>query len=194
MPLSQRFSACHFVAAALRSPSSVGSIMPSSRALSRAIAAQVDMSRPGTIVELGAGTGAVTRALLDAGASPSQLVVVELDEKLHALLQKRFPQLTVLRADAIELTRVLREAKPGRVNAVVSSLPLLTLPEPVRDGIADQIVQVMEKDTPLVQFTYGMRSSIDAKMQQRLGLSGYRARLVLANLPPAHVWVYRKAA
>ena len=80
----------HFVAAWVRSPLKMGAALPSSRSLSRAMAAQVDMSRDGAVIELGAGTGVVTQALIEAGVSRDKFLVIERDKKLHALLHSIF--------------------------------------------------------------------------------------------------------
>src|SRR5579871_6735393 len=75
-------------AAWIRSPLKVGALLPSSRALARAMAAEIDLSTPGTIIELGAGTGAVTHALLHAGIPADRLVIIERDRKLHAIMSR----------------------------------------------------------------------------------------------------------
>ena len=49
-------------------PRSVGAIAPSGRQLARAMAAQVDPALPGSVVELGPGTGVITRALIERAA------------------------------------------------------------------------------------------------------------------------------
>lgn len=182
----------HFIAAWIRSPLKVGSLLPSSRGLARAMAAQVDVERPGAVVELGAGTGAVTHALVQAGISAQKLVIIEREQKLHALMCAQFPQLNVLCADAAELEKTLAHIHVKTVNAVVSSLPLLSMQKQVRDAIVQQMAQVIGKEGIIVQFTYGPRSPITPGQMRKYHLHGKRAKLVVANMPPAHVWVYRK--
>ena len=91
----------------LKAPTRIGAVVPSSRHLARAMAREVRGVGPGTIVELGAGTGSVTRALIEAGIPKERLVVVERDPELHRLLQERFPELTILKGDARELRKLL---------------------------------------------------------------------------------------
>ena len=75
----------------LRSPKSMGSVLPSSKSLARAIAAEVAW-RPGqAVVELGGGTGAISKGLLEAGIPAQDLVIVELDPPLYGFLRDRFP-------------------------------------------------------------------------------------------------------
>lgn len=183
----------HFIAAWIRSPLKVGAFLPSSRALARAIAAQVDVGKPGAVIELGAGTGAVTQALLQAGIRPDKLVVIERDERLHALVSKQFPQLNVICADAAEMDKVLKDAGVKQINAIVSSLPLLSMPRRVRQAIERHMLALIGQDGRLIQFTYGPKSPVSRDSLRQHHASGRRAKLVVANVPPAHVWVYRKS-
>lgn len=182
----------HFIAAWLRSPLKIGAALPSSRSLARAMAAQVDTSMEGAVIELGAGTGVVTQALLEAEIAHDKLLVIERDKKLHSLLHAIFHDLKVLCADAMELESVLKNAGIDKVNAIVSSLPFITMPVAVRHGIQEQMAKVIGDSGIIVQFTYGPKSPINRSELKRYGLVGKRVKLVLANVPPAHVWVYRK--
>ncbi len=75
-----------FLAAWVRAPLRMGAIIPSSKSLARAMAKQVDPDQPGMVIELGAGTGAITQALLDSGLAPSRMLVIERDPQLQLLL------------------------------------------------------------------------------------------------------------
>ena len=182
----------HFIAAWIRSPLKIGACLPSSRSLARAMAAEVDIRTPGAVVELGAGTGAVTQALLQAGIAPDKLIIIERDERLHALMSKQFPQLNVVCADAAKMDAVLREAGVKQVSAIVSSLPLLSMPKQVRRLIEHQMLTMIGESGVLIQFTYGPKSPISRDNLRRHHLHGRRAKLVVANVPPAHVWVYQR--
>ncbi len=182
----------HFVIAALRSPMKIGGFLPSSRGLARAMAAGVDLKRPGHVVELGAGTGVVTHALLQAHVPAERLVVLERDERLHEIICGHFPQLNVLQADAIELDTVLEKIGVTKVCAVVSSLPFLVMPEPVRNAIQAQMAKVIGDNGVIVQFTYGPKSPILPAQMKALHLEGKRMKLVIGNVPPAHVWLYSR--
>jgi len=184
---------CQFIAAWMRSPLKMGAALPSSKFLADAMAQQVDISREGVIVELGAGTGVVTRSLLDSGTQADKLLVIEREKQLHALLQSSFPDLKILCADALELANVLSSAGIKKVNAIVSSLPFLSMPDSVRRGIQEQMAKAIGADGVIIQFTYGLQSPINTYELKDYNLVGMRVKFVLLNVPPAHVWVYRKA-
>jgi phosphatidylethanolamine/phosphatidyl-N-methylethanolamine N-methyltransferase len=182
-----------FLSAWLRAPRSMGSITPSSRFLGRKIASQVDVHHPGWVIELGGGTGTVTKAVLEAGVKPERMIVIERDRRLCAHLEQNFPHIRVLRADATLLKDLLASEKVHKVSAVVSCLPLLTLPDEVVEKVLEQVFEILPAEGVMVQYTYGPRSPVPRKMQKRLGLKAKRAGRVLLNVPPATVWCYWKA-
>ena len=101
---------------------------PSGRALARTMAAYIDPSRPGPIVELGPGTGPVTEALVAQGIDPARLVLVEFDPTFCRLLRARYPKATVVQGDAYSLKRLLTGLMQNPAAGVVSGLPLFTKP------------------------------------------------------------------
>ena len=181
-----------FLAAWMRSPLKMGALMPSSRGLARAMAAEIDQTQPGIIIELGAGTGAVTHALLEAGIPPEKLLIVERDTRLFSILHVQFPQLTIVRADAMELEKVLEERGIDEVNCIVSSLPLLTMPRAVRTQIESRMALSIARGGKIIQFTYGPGSPISRDRWRNYRLYGKRKKTVMANVPPAHVWVFKR--
>ena len=84
---------------------------PSGKALARTMAAYVDPSMPGPIIELGPGTGPVTEALVAQGIDPARLVLVEFDPTFCRLLRERYPTATVVQGDAYSLRRLLDAAR-----------------------------------------------------------------------------------
>lgn len=181
-----------FIAAWLRAPLKMGAIVPSSRGLARAMAAQVDADHPGVVIELGAGTGVVTDALLEAGVSPKRLIVIEREPKLCGILAVQFPHLNILCEDAAHLDRVLAKMGHPRVNAIVSSLPMLTLPKTLTKTIQRQMAGLIGEDGIIVQFTFGAKSPLNRNDLRKYSVSGKRVKIVLTNVPPAHVWVYQR--
>jgi len=172
----------------LVNPLRTGAVVPSGSALAQQMAAEVDLGRPGMVVELGGGTGVITQALLDAGVEPRRLVVVEKDPELHRLLASRFPQVAVLLADATRLRSCLRRHRIGPLNSVVSSLPLLSMSERHQRVLLKNIFACLGDDGVMVQYTYGPRAPI---APARLRLWGLVARPVgrcWRNVPPATIW------
>ena len=176
----------------LRHPTKVGAITPSGRALSEAMAAPIDWSKPGHVVEVGAGMGSFTRVLLEKAPSVDRLVVVERDPVFFARLQRRFPSAPLAMGDAADLPNLLSRHGVSEVNTVVSGLPLLSMPRELKRKI---ILPVLEAspNAQFLQFTYGFRSPVPLWALDSWGITAERAGFVLRNVPPAWIWRYRKA-
>lgn len=176
-----------FLSRWVKAPHRIGALAPSSRQLARAMARQIDLTEDGPIIELGGGTGSITRALLATGVSRDRLIVVERDPTLAALLRMRFPGVKIMRGDAAELVQLLRPLGISRAAAVVSSLPLLSMPKRLRRRIVEESFAFLGGVGTFVQFTYGVVSPLGPE----LGLLGEVAARVWWNFPPAAVWRFR---
>jgi phosphatidylethanolamine/phosphatidyl-N-methylethanolamine N-methyltransferase len=179
-----------FLSRWIRAPLRIGALAPSSPHLGREMARAIDPHRAEMVVELGGGTGRITRALLDAGVAADRLVVIENDEKLASLLRVRFPQLRIVKGDARELRALLRPLGIARASAVVSGLPLLSMPHEAQQRIIDQAFDLMGEDGTFVQFTYGPVSPVMGRARD--GLIAEVTGRVWRNFPPASVWRYRR--
>ena len=117
-----------FIRSWIERPLTMGAVTPSGKVLARAMARYVDPHSDGPVVELGPGTGPVTAALVEAGVSPSRLVLVEFNPTFCRLLRARYPDATLVQGDAYSLRRLLETLLLQPAAAVVSGLPLVTKP------------------------------------------------------------------
>lgn len=175
----------------LRNPLRIGAVAPSSRDLAEAMARLVPNPPDGPVIELGGGTGPVTAALLDAGIPRDRLYVIEREPQLHRHLTTRFPGVHVLCGDAARLTDLLHPLGVHEAAAIVSSLPLLSMKRSVQRAIIAESFAMLAPGAPYIQFTYGLFSPVP---RRAFGVVGRPESVVLGNLPPARVWVYRKRA
>ncbi len=106
----------------------ISAAMPSSRALASGVLRQVDFSRPATIVELGAGTGPVTERIIDQLRPFHRFVAVENDPDFCRVLRRRFPETSLLQADASRIAQPLASMGIQGVDYVVSGLPMPSMP------------------------------------------------------------------
>jgi phosphatidylethanolamine/phosphatidyl-N-methylethanolamine N-methyltransferase len=179
-----------FLQSWLQKPGEMGAVSPSSRALARAIAAEVDPVATGPVLELGPGTGAVTAALVERGVAHERLVLIEFNRQFCGLLAKRFPGATVIEGDAYNLRGALNGGGQGPFSAIVSSLPLMMKPMPTRLRLLDQSLRLLAPGAPFVQFSYAVAAPIPPRPHRYRIHSSPR---IWRNLPPARVWVYRAA-
>jgi phosphatidylethanolamine/phosphatidyl-N-methylethanolamine N-methyltransferase len=179
-----------FLSRWIRAPLRIGALAPSSPHLGREMARAIDARAASLVVELGGGTGRITRALLDAGVAPDRLIVLENDDKLASLLRIRFPQSRIVHGDARDLLALLRPLGVTHASAVVSGLPLLSMPHDTQQRIVEQAFALMGEDGTFVQFTYGPVSPVMGRA--RAGLMAEVTGRVWRNFPPASVWRYRR--
>jgi phosphatidylethanolamine/phosphatidyl-N-methylethanolamine N-methyltransferase len=172
----------------LAKPVLTGAVSPSGKALSRAMAGEVPAS-PLPVLELGPGTGPVTAALIRRGIPAERSVAVEYNPDFCALLASRHRGLAIVAGDAYDLATTLPPGLGGPYAAVVSSLPLLTRPPAVRLALVEDALARVAHGGGLIQFSYGVKPPV-AALPGRFTVR--RTAFVLANLPPARVWLYQR--
>jgi phosphatidylethanolamine/phosphatidyl-N-methylethanolamine N-methyltransferase len=179
-----------FIRSWMERPLATGAVMPSSRRLARVMARCVDLEREGPVIELGPGTGAVTAALVEQGIDPARLVLVEFNPAFCRLLRTRYPEATVVQGDAYGIRRLLGSLLRGPAAAVVSGLPLFTKPLGFRKRLLTDAFALLAPEAPFVQFTYAVVPPIPRSYP---GARAWASERIWLNIPPARVWVYRKA-
>jgi phosphatidylethanolamine/phosphatidyl-N-methylethanolamine N-methyltransferase len=181
-----------FFRRALVHPLQLGTPIPSSPALGRLIASQLKDRKNGLTVEIGGGTGVITRELLAAGVPADRLLVLELDPEMADYLRGTLPEANVVTGDARFLPGLLPPAWRGRVDTIISGVPMTVLSAAAQRELIDAAVTMLAPDGRFLQYTFALGGSpIRAK---RLGLVGRRLGTTFGNFPPASVWTYRPAA
>ena len=183
---SRARSYLHFMREFVRHPRQIGAICPSSPVLAKRIAGLVPPG-DGLVLELGPGGGAVTAALLRHGVAAHDLVLLERSAALVAQLTRRFPDVALIHGDAAHLGDY-PQLRQRPLRAIVSSLPLRSLPRPLVRQILDQIAEVSAPGTRFIQFSYALHDACAAPAR---GFERDDACLVWRNLPPARVDCYR---
>ncbi len=179
----------------LKNPRQTASFTPSSLELAAAMLAELP-ANASRVIELGGGTGAITHALVAHGIAGRQLLVLELNEELHAHLHLQFPREMLVLGDAAELARLAADAgflDDGLADAVVSGLGLLSMDRSAATRILESAFACLRPDGRFIQFTYGPMSPVMESVLAGMGLSMRRGEFVLRNVPPATVWVYQRS-
>ena len=171
----------------------VGAAAPSAPALGKHMASKVPALADGQyVVELGAGTGAITAQLLNSGIQGDQLVSVERSEVMSGHLRKRFPDIKVVQGDASRLKCLLEDDHgicSKSVSCIVSGLPLRSLPKTVVKSILSEAQEILPSGGRFIQFTYDIRKGANPALS---AFSRRDTQVVWMNFPPARVDVYIK--
>jgi len=175
-----------FLRAWVANPLQVAAIAPSGNALAELMTRDISAAT-GPVLELGPGTGVFTRALVGRGVRESNLILVESGARFAGMLEVRFPESRVLRMDAARLARA-HVCRRDELGAVVSGLPLLSMPPRKVMAILAGVFPYLRADGAMYQFTYGPRCPVSRRMLDRLGLRAQRMGTALMNMPPATVY------
>ena len=177
-----------FLKGFLARPWKVASPIPSGRKLARRIAAQIDPQADGLVLELGPGTGAVTRAIRERGIAEEDLVLIESDRGFVRLLRAEFPHARVIHGDAFAFAELLGSDACG-LRGIVSGLPVIGETAERKCRFLDAALDALAPGRPFVQFSYSRPAPIAAFGN----IIASRAATVWQNIWPMHIWVYRKA-
>ncbi|TJW00019.1 MAG: methyltransferase domain-containing protein [Mesorhizobium sp.] len=168
----------------------VGAVIPTSIHTARRMASVVNPLSGLPVLELGAGTGVITKAILARGIEPRQLVSVEYSQSFYDGLTQRFPGVDFRLGDAFQLDQVLGDRRDEQFDCVVSAVPLLSFPMNQRVLLIEDLLNRIPTGRPVIQITYGPLSPV-IKMPDRYVVSHYD--FVVRNIPPAQLWTYRRA-
>jgi phospholipid N-methyltransferase len=174
----------HFFKGWIRNPLGIGAFAPSGKSLAKLMAKDVGVGA--RVVELGAGTGTLTAALLATGVAPSNVHLVERDPQFVKILRRRFPRCQVVAADALELDAHFG-ANLG-VDFVISGLPLLCFSPEKRYRALQQALSLLKPHGRLHQFTYAGRCPVDKDLRALLRVDSALLGIAPLNLPPAFVY------
>ncbi len=173
-----------------KSPLGVAAWAPSSAAVGRAMARAAGLGPEDTVIELGGGTGTVTRAILESGVAPANLAVVEREPAFAAHLRRNFPHAHVIAGDARAFGYLLAPVALPRVTAVISTLPIVWFDADSQRRILNQAFALMAPGGRFVQLT----NQFAPPIARSPGTRARRAAFVWANLPPSSIWLYERDA
>ncbi|MCW1410693.1 class I SAM-dependent methyltransferase [Rhizobium sp. 1AS11] len=168
----------------------VGAVIPTSVHTARRMASVVNPGSGLPVLELGAGTGVITKAILARGIEPRQLVSVEYSSSFYGGLTQRFPGVDFRLGDAFQLDEVLGDRRGEQFDCVISAVPMLNFPMEKRVALLEDLLVRVPVGRPVIQITYGPLSPV-TRMPDRYVVSHYD--FVVRNIPPAQLWTYRRA-
>lgn len=174
----------------MQGPKLVGAIVPTSSITARKMASVVNPSSGLPVLELGPGTGVITKAILARGVPAEKLVSVEYSEDFYSHLTTTYPGVNFIHGDAFDLGRTLGPLAGQKFDSVISAVPLLNFPMQDRIRLLESLLDRLPPGRPVVQISYGPVSPIIAKPHS------YHIQhfdFIVRNIPPAQLWIYRRA-
>ena len=186
-----------FVARAVRRPSTVGAVLPTSRHVAAAVAMVVPTSGTPVVLELGPGTGALSSAIRDRLPAGGRHLAVEIDPAMVRYLRRTKPWLQVIEGDAAHLRPLLAEQGITQVDAVISSIPWTLLPPESQRELLGEAGAALREDGVFTSVTYltTLWRAATRAFVRALGDTFDEVlprSAVWRNLPPARVYVCRR--
>ncbi len=180
----------------LRSPRSIGAVMPSSPALARAMLAPIDFPSARAIVEFGPGTGAFTREIVTRLAPGCRYLGIELNHRFVHELTRAFPRLDFVQGSVADLGEILAEQRIGAVDAIVCGLPWATLPVSLQDTVFSAMRTALRPQAVFVTFGYLQSLVLPGAQALRRRLRREFAHVtqtspIWGNVPPAFAYICR---
>lgn len=172
----------------LANPLQMGSIIPSGPALCRRIVAALERAPDEAVLELGAGTGVISQAMLAAGLPADRLIVVEIVPEMAAHLARILPGAQVITGDARALPALIPPEWHGRIGTVVCGIPLVLQPRAEQARFLAAI-EAVAPGRGFLHFSYCATSPLPLRAHR---LSARRIGWTPANFPPASLWRYAR--
>ena len=185
-----------FLQAFIKNPLKVGSIAPSSPELAAKMLEGIQPDENNVVIELGVGTGAITKHLQEIVPDERSYLGIELDANLVKSFRTKFPTLKIVRGDAQDLAKIHRKTGLGKASYIISCLPFVSIPNEVGEEILNQIDLYMQQGCLFRTFQfatgYYLPNAIKLRefMRKRYGKSK-KSKLIVNNLPPAITLTWR---
>ncbi len=185
-----------FLQAFLKNPLKVGAIAPSSPELAQKMLRGLAPNEEKIVLELGVGTGAVTKFLQEILPNEKSYLGIEVDKDLVKSLKKNFPRLKIVRGNACDTFSIHQKTGLGKVGYIISCLPFVSIPNEVGDEILAEVEKFMERGCVFRTFQYAhgyyFPSAIKLRdfMRKRYG-KARKSRLIMKNVPPAYTLTWK---
>jgi phosphatidylethanolamine/phosphatidyl-N-methylethanolamine N-methyltransferase len=186
------------VAEALINFPTVAAISPSSSYLATAMLEPLTLARTRVVVELGAGTGAITHVLLNRLSPHATLLVFEINPRFFAYLRRSIsdPRVILINSSAENLDSELHQRGIQQVDAVISSLGLAFLPDCKRQALFQRLSPFLHQKSVFTQYQYihglqfvgGRLCRLNLRRLLNRYFGSVQSRIVWRNLPPAFVF------
>jgi phosphatidylethanolamine/phosphatidyl-N-methylethanolamine N-methyltransferase len=155
-------------------PRAVGAMLPTSSVTARSMASVIDASSGLPVLELGPGTGVITKAILERGIAPNDLYSIEYSADF---------------VEHLQVDATLGDNRDLVFDSIVSAVPLLNFPVERRVAYIEDLLTRIPHGRPIVQISYGPKSPVPP------GRGNYMVEhhdFVFRNLPPSQLWLYRR--
>lgn len=175
----------------LKNPKEVGSVIPSSRFLTGRTLECGEIASAKVIVELGAGTGVLTKRALERMAPDAKLVAIEISPDFCEHLRAEFPdpRLHVHLGSATEIGAALAKIGETQADLIMSGIPFSTLERQISRETLTEAKRLLRPGGRFV--AYQFRSKVSDLASPVFG-SRPETHSGFWNVPPMRIYVWRR--
>lgn len=178
-----------FIRGWIKNPAAVGAVKPTSEVTARHMAGLLPIETGLPVLELGPGTGVITKQILNRGLPSEKLVSVEYSPAFYNHLVEQFPGVNFVNGDAFNLAETLKHVEFDTYAGVIGAVPLLNVSMPRRISMIDQCLEMIMPNGPFIQISYGPKPPVEAVPGK---FTVEKSGRIYRNFPPAGIWVYRR--
>ncbi|MCX4187434.1 class I SAM-dependent methyltransferase [Methylophaga sp. OBS4] len=173
----------------LKHPLQIGSIIPSSHFLEQRIQEAAAIGSAKFVVELGAGIGNTTRAILRMMPQDAKLLSIEINPRFHAFVSGiEDDRLIAHLGSACELNEIISMYGLGAPEAVISGIPFSTMLHREGSQVIEAISSLLAPNGRFVAYQVSKR--IVSLCRPYLGSE--QIRIELLNIPPMRIYKWEK--
>lgn len=178
----------HFFLEYLKNPKTVGAVVASSKFLIKSIVKEINFREVSCIVELGAGQGQITKALLKKMRHNQKLLAFEINKKFVKDLKKiKDKRLIVIEDSAENLEKHVQKNGFKKVDCVIGALPLTIWPKKTVDNLLKIVSRILKPYGKYAQYASYLRHyQIFVKYFKSENI---KLKYILLNIPPTFVYV-----
>lgn len=175
----------------LRHPQQIGSIIQSSAFLERRVIAAADIASADVVIELGPGTGGMTRAMLDALRPEARLLSIEINPHFHEQVSRIDDERLIAHlGSAADIRAIAASHGLAAPDTVVSGIPFSTMSPELGTQIIAEVAALLADSGRFVAYQFNPR--VASLARPILGQPAVGTELL--NIPPMRVFRWSKPA
>jgi len=177
----------------VRAPRAVGAVAPCSPALAREMVSLIDWTRVHTVVELGAGTGAISSLVLASAPADCRVILIERNPRMVSLLRARHSHADVVHGDAQQATSHCRALGVARADVILAGLPWASLAARTQTRCLREIRTLLAEDGTFATYAQvqGLALPAGRRFARRVEAEFEHvnpSRIVWRSVPPSIVY------
>lgn len=176
-------------------PKQIGALCPSSSKLAFAMTEHIELDKARYIAEIGAGTGAFTRSILQKKNQAANFFAVEVNEKMANKLSHKIENLDIEVDSAQSLKKIICKRGINNLDIIISGIPWAFLNKQEQDQLLNTLYECLNEGGYFATFAYIIPTFAKVRFKEKLYslFSEVKiSKIIWRNIPPAFVYYCEK--